>query len=169
MQTNALRSAKLKPRRQFQGATLIEVLVAVLVLSLGLLGMAAMQVRAIKGNHSAMQRTQAVMMSYYILDAMRVDRDNMKAGTYNTGSYVAPGEVITDECDAAAYTGANLPDNNRKHWLTALKASIGEASDTTTCGAIYCDASGACRIQVKWDDSRAGGLGAQLIETGSRL
>ncbi len=149
------------------GATLIEVLVAVLVLSLGLLGMAAMQVRAIKGNHSAMQRTQAVMMSYYILDAMRVDRENMKAGTYNTGSDT--GGVIGAACDPSAYTADNLPDNNRKHWLESLKASIGEASDTSTCGAIYCDSTGVCRVQVQWDDSRAGGLGEQIIETGSRL
>ena len=74
------------PRRTLaKGATLIEILVALLILSLGLLGMAGLQARAVKGNHSAMQRTQAVMMSYYILDAMRVDRANAKAGNYNRG------------------------------------------------------------------------------------
>ncbi len=156
-----------KVNRKQNGATLIEILVAVLILSLGLLGMAAMQVRAIKGNHSAMQRTQAVMMSYYILDAMRVDRERVKAGDYNTGSD-ADG-VIGGACDAAAYTADTLHDNNRKHWLESLKTSIGEANDTTTCGAILCNSSGVCRVQVQWDDSRAGGLGVQIIETGSRL
>jgi type IV pilus assembly protein PilV len=56
-----------------------------------------------------------------------------------------------------------------KHWVESLKSTIGEASDTTTCGAILCDADGLCRVQVRWDDTRAGGLGVQLVETQTNL
>ncbi len=156
------------PRRAFsKGATLIEILIALLVLSLGVLGMAGLQVRALKGNHSAMQRTQAVMMSYYILDAMRVDSNTAKSTTYNTGSL--SGGVIGPICNPAAITGTTLADNNMKHWIESLKTTIGKTGDTSTCGAILCDADGNCHIQVSWDDTRAGGLGAQIINTHTKL
>ncbi len=153
-------------RRPSSGATLIEILVALLVLSMGVLGMAAMQIRALKGNHSSMQRTQAVIVSYYILDAMRVDKDSAKSLNYNTGSN---GAVIGEYCDPDAANGTSLAKVNVKHWIQTLKSTIGEASDTTTCGAIYCDANGLCRVQVRWDDTRAGGLGVQLVETQTNL
>ena len=154
-------------RRHSGGATLIEILVALLVLSLGVLGMAAMQIRALKGNQSSMQRTQAVMMSYYILDAMRVDKDSAKGLNYNTGSLSAG--VIGAICDPAGVTGTTLAKVNLNHWITSLKANIGNASDSSTCGAVLCDADGVCTVQVKWDDLRAGGLGAQIVETTTTL
>lgn len=143
-----------------KGATLIEILVALLVLSLGILGMTALQIRALKGNHSSMQRSQAVMLSYYILDAMRVDRNNARALNYNTGEPV---------CSEDTIEGNTLADQNVKHWITSLKTNIGHASDDSTCGVITCDADGQCIIKVLWDDTRAGGLGEQTIETKALL
>lgn len=150
-----------------RGATLIEILVALLILSLGVLGMAGMQMRALKGNHSAMQRTQAVLMSYYILDAMRVDSNAAKSQAYDTGSLSAG--VIGPICNPDAITGTTLADNNRKHWIQSLKTTIGKTGDSSTCGAIDCDADGNCHVQVSWDDSRAGGLGTQIINTHTKL
>jgi len=131
--------------------------------------MAALQIRALKGNHSSMQRTQAVLMSYSILDAMRVDRTGAKSLYYNTGSL--SGAVIGPLCSVAAVSvpSSLLAENNLKHWIQSLKTTIGEASDTTTCGAALCDADGVCTVQVTWDDSRAGGLGSQLVETRTKL
>lgn len=154
----------LSRRSRVRGATLIEILVALLVLSFGILGMVALQARAIKGNHSAMQRTQAVMMSYYILDAMRVDRQRIKLtpNMYDT----------TDAYSAAAFNGTTLEDHNRKHWIESLKTTIGSPGDTTTKGSITCTKTGEivdCTVKVTWDDSRANGLGTQTVETNSSL
>lgn len=157
-----------QPRRAVKGATLIEILVSILVLGLGVLGMAGLQARALKGNQSAMQRTQAVLVSYYILDAMRVDRNSAKSLNYNTGSLGVDGN-IGPICNPAAVTGTSLADNNLIHWIQSLKTTIGKTGDITTCGAILCDADGVCHIQVRWDDSRAGGLGAQIVDTYSKL
>jgi type IV pilus assembly protein PilV len=129
--------------------------------------MAALQARALKGNQSAMQRTQAVTMSYYILDAMRVDINSAKSADYNTGPL--SGTTIGSICNPDAITGSNLADNNVKHWIVSLKTTIGKPGDKTTCGAILCDTNGTCQVQVSWDDSRAGGLGVQIITTDSKL
>jgi type IV pilus assembly protein PilV len=63
-------------RQRISGVTLIEVLVAVLVLSLGLLGYAALLAFSLKANQSANFRTQATVLAYEVLDMMRANRVN---------------------------------------------------------------------------------------------
>ena len=148
-----------------RGAGLIEILVAVLILALGLLGMAGLQANALKTNQSSYARGQAVMLSYYILDAMRADRASAISLAYNTGA--VSGDVIAPICSPLAITGATLSDNTRRDWIQSLRTSLG--NEDTTCGAINCDVTGVCTIQITWDDSRAGGLGTQRFSTTSRL
>ncbi len=148
-----------------RGVGLIEILVAVLILALGLLGMAGLQANALKTNQSSYARGQAVMLSYYMLDAMRADRSSAVLLAYNTGAVNAG--VIAPICNPLAITGGSLSDNTRRDWIQSLRTSLG--NEDTTCGAINCDVNGLCTIQITWDDSRAGGLGAQRFETTSRL
>ncbi|CAK0737766.1 type IV pilus assembly protein PilV [Gammaproteobacteria bacterium] len=56
------------------GFTLVEVLVAMAVLSVGLLGLASLQIVALRANSSALYRTQANNLTYLIIDSMRVNR-----------------------------------------------------------------------------------------------
>lgn len=149
----AVRSAA----RLQRGVGLIEVLVAVLVLSLGLLGMAGLQASALRANQSSYGRTQAVMLSYYMLDMLRTDRAGAVGLAYNMPATCSPGAITT----------ADLSGNSRKHWLQSMRTTLGEAD--TTCGAIACDAAGLCTITITWDDSLAGGLGNQTFTTSSRL
>ena len=80
----SMNSRVVGPRSQ-HGAGLIEVLVAVLVMGIGLLGVAAMQATALRNNQSALERTQATIQTYSILDAMRANRQRAIAGDYNMG------------------------------------------------------------------------------------
>lgn len=145
-------------RSKSRGVTLIEVLVAVLILSIGLLGMAGLQARALRGSNSSMQRTQAVMLTYYAMDAMRVDKANALGSTlpYNMA------KTCTVPTDTS--TLANLLKRN---WLESLKTNLGNVD--TTCGSITCEASGRCTVEVFWDDTRAGGASDQKLVTVSRL
>ena len=147
-----------KPTRHQRGAGLIEVLVAVLILALGLLGMAGLQSKSLRASQSSYARSQAVMLSYYMLDAMRADRDKALAGNYNTASNL---------CSSGALTGSTLHDNTRKHWIDSMKKGLGDS--TSTCGNIDCDLTGLCTVKIIWNDERAGGLGSQTFETQSRL
>jgi type IV pilus assembly protein PilV len=56
-----------------RGFTLTEVLIAVLVLAVGLLGLAGLQLAGMKSNHSAYLRSQATIVAYDLLDRMRAD------------------------------------------------------------------------------------------------
>src|SRR5690348_12362815 len=127
------------------GVGMIEVLVAVLVLSIGFLGMAALQAMSLSTNNSAMARSLATINAYSILDSMRADIANAKTGSYNT-------TVTADSCPAAGTTLATQQING---WCQSLAAALGAVAGTT--GAISCSSTGACTITISFDDSRSGG------------
>ena len=144
------------------GVSLIEVLVAVLVLSIGFLGIAALQALALSTNNSAMARSMATIDSYSILDAMRADAASARAGAYN-----APAVTGGGGCPAAV--GGSLANTQLIHWCNQLASDLGDA--ITTTGAINCGATGVCTITITFDDSRggAGGGSAQSITTTAML
>ncbi|MGY3040622.1 type IV pilus assembly protein PilV [Rhodanobacter sp. TND4EL1] len=149
-------------RNREAGVGLIEVLVAVLVLSIGFLGVAALQALSLSTNNSAMARSMATIDSYSILDAMRADAASARAGAYNGSPAVTAGA-----CPAAA-TGS-LSNTQLIQWCTQLGSDLGNTAATT--GSINCGATGACTITIKFDDSRAGagGTNAQTITTTAML
>lgn len=135
-----------------RGVTLIEVLVAVLVFAIGVLGLAALQSRALANVDSSYARTQAVLLSYFILDTLRVDRVGAAAGLYNKGVVcTVPGG------------GATFAENAFDDWIQALKNTLGNFP--TTCGEVQCDAAG-CVVRVFYDDTRGTqGNSSQMVET----
>lgn len=137
------------------GASLLEVLVSVLILAIGLLGIAALQSITLRNTQSSSERTAAIIQSYAMLDMMRANRDAARAGSYNQGLLCAAPE------DPAASRVAGDLDR----WIAQLKESMGESA----CGSIDCGAQ-SCSVEVQWDDSRASdGDAAQKITTTTRL
>lgn len=153
------RSKSPAARGSAEGAGLIEVLVAVLIMAIGLLGIAAMQATALRNSQSALERSQAVVQTYSIVDAMRANRDVALAGGYNLGMTCEP-----------LGAGGSLVANDQAAWIDDLKATMG----STACGQVGCDAAGACTVTVQWDDSRAGpqgdaGEAEQSVVTQTRI
>ncbi|TAL73337.1 MAG: type IV pilus modification protein PilV [Rhodanobacter sp.] len=148
-----------------RGAGMIEVLVAVLVLSIGFVGIAALQARSLSTNNSAMARSMATVDSYSILDAMRADLANEVANA----SY--DGTVTGDACPAA---GTSLVTAQLNQWCTQLAAGLG-ATKTTT-GTVKCTpttdkTTAYCTVSITFDDSRAGvgGSANQTVTTQAML
>lgn len=67
--------------RRERGFSIIEVLIALLVLAIGLLGLAALQAQGLRFNHDAYVRTQATHLAYDIVDRMRANQANVAAYT----------------------------------------------------------------------------------------
>ena len=118
------RSRPVMTPRHARGIGLIEVMVSVMVLAVGLLGIAAMQSTALRGGQGSLESTQAVMATNSILEAMRATRT--QAASY----------IMAKTCAVPTVTGTAAA-NDRAAWITALKSTIGTGvGDTTTCGQI---------------------------------
>lgn len=144
------------PPSRMRGVSLIEVLVSVVILGIGLMGVAAMQSVALRGGQSSLETSQAVMQTNAIAEAMRANRVN--AAGYNTAGMLC-----------AAGAGSTLAQNDLRAWLINMKTNIGgNAADVTTCGQIS-NCPDDCEISVRWDDRRAGGSGTRTITTRTRI
>lgn len=148
--------ASSRGRRSQRGATLIEVMVAVVVLSIGLLGVAALQASALRSNQSSFDRSQAVIHNYSILDAMRANVNAARAGAYDTDGWM---------CEPPG--AANRVSAELSTWITGMQDVQGMGG--SACGRIECDAA-RCQVSVRWDDSRVPeGDDAQTVELVTRL
>ena len=118
-----------------KGFTLIEVLVALAVLSLGLLGIAALQTKGQQFTQEAYFVTQATVLANQIMDRIRLN-DNYARTTFASGSggYVenaAPTSSITT-CISAACSGATARDYDLFIWYNALAANLPNGTGTIT-------------------------------------
>jgi type IV pilus assembly protein PilV len=140
-----------------KGFTLLEVLVTMVIMAIGLLGLAALMASSLRNNHSSYQRTQAAFLAYDIIDRMRVNRimavNSSAASNYN----VAIGA-------ASASTNLALADVN--DWKTALASTL-PAGDGSVA---VVPATGAVTVIVQWNDSRGtNGNNAQQIRVDTQL
>ena len=141
------------------GVGLIEVMIAVLILAVGLLGIAALQSLTLKNSGASAERTQAVIQTYSMLDTLRAQRASAVAGSFNTTG--------TDfECSTATALGT---PGTRAGWLADLRQTVA----STACGRVACaTASGVttCDIRVRWNETRATGGGENAtVQTTTRL
>lgn len=141
-------------RRRLLGGSLIEVLVSVLVLTFGLMGAAALQVRALRNNQSSYEHAQMTVLVHSMFDAMRANVTGVDAGAYEMADWTC-----------AAPTATSLAGRDRADWITNLQAQIQPGA----CGRISCTARD-CRVGIRWDDARAtGGSATQTFELRARL
>ena len=119
------------------GFTLIEVMVTVIVLAIGLLGLAGLQATSLAFNSTAYQRSQATSLAYDIADRMRANVVAARNGAYDVNfGFTDPG-------------AATVADMDLGQWRQALINTLpgpGTGSITQNTGVFT--------IIVQWDDSR---------------
>lgn len=115
MNINNLQSTPASQR----GFTMIEALVAILVLSLGLLGLAMLQAQGLKFNTTAYTRTQASMLAYEIIDKMRMSP--------TPSEYVMTAEPTATGCTAFSTSAACAQEY---WWNTIIDTLGGQATGT---------------------------------------
>ncbi|MDV7210386.1 type IV pilus modification protein PilV [Azotobacter beijerinckii] len=109
-----------------RGVTLIEVLVTVLILSIGLLGMAGLQVRLQQSEMEAYQRAQALLLLSDMANRIAANRN--AANAYRT----EPGSSIGVDSDCGSSTGTeSRAEIDLREWCDALQG----AAETTGSNA----------------------------------
>ncbi len=127
-----------------RGVALLEVLIAFFVLSVGLMGLAALQVKAVQFNQGAYQRSQAMMSAADMMDRMRLNRSVAVATTNNYNTlYDATAESSPSTVVAQDIAG----------WLNFLAATLPGGDGEISCVAVGVGiALENCTVKVRWAD-----------------
>lgn len=138
--------------RKEKGVTLVEVLVSVLILSVGLLGLAALQLRALQFNESASVRGHAVFLAYEMADRVRARPEGVPLSEYKL-DVCSGGD---SNCDASSKI-------DHTEWLDNLDSQLPGGT-----GAV--DVSGdRVTVTVQWNESRVSGAQDQTISIVTRI
>lgn len=129
------------------GFSLLEVLISVVVLAVGLLGIAAMQLNMIRYNHSAHMRSIAIAQANNMIDSMRANYAGIKSGQYNSISGI-PAEPTCTTCSATetAQRDAHIWNTYNSELLPSGQGTVASNGNTFT-------------ITVRWDNNRTGATG----------
>ena len=133
-------------RRQ-QGVSLIESMIALLVISIGLLGIAALQITSMKQNASAMNNSKAVWIGYNMADRIRSN-----FGQFDKYADKATKKGMEDTCGGGC-SSSDMVDSDIAGWSTmVLDLPAGR-------GIITSPTANELLIAVMWDDEGTGHTG----------
>ncbi len=136
-------------RKHSAGFTMLEVLITMVILSIGLLGLAGLQANGLKSNHQAYMRTQATLLAYDMSDRMRANMAGVNAGNYDDIS----GKATATDCAAIECTPAAMALYDTEQWNVANDVKLPSGQGTVSV------ASGIHTIIIMWDDERTGKTG----------
>lgn len=142
-------------RMRQRGITMVEVLVTMVVVAVGLLGIAALILNNLKSTGSAYARAQAGVLAGDMVDRMRANRVTAEVADspYNLSLAETP--------DPAN----GLPQAELTQWRAALAAAVPQGTGSVALDA----ATSKVTVTVQWNDSRAQGVTAQQLVMETRL
>ncbi len=133
-----------------QGFTLLEVLVAIIIFAIGLLGPASLQAVGQRNNNVAYMRSQAVLQAYDMSERMRANQTGVNDGNYSNITTTIPSNpgCITTGC-----TPAQLAQYDAFRWNTINANTLPLGQGTVTFNAAP---AASFSIVVSWDDNQDG-------------
>lgn len=132
-----------------QGFSLVEVLVALLVLSIGLLGLAALQTTSLQYNTGSYFRTQATFLAYDIIDRMRANSTAIANSDGNGYDQPTSTNVsIGVNCDSSSCNSAQLATYDVGKWYRRAVDTLPNAAATPP--TIQIDSSRNVTITIRW-------------------
>ncbi|HFD11851.1 MAG TPA: type IV pilus modification protein PilV [Crenotrichaceae bacterium] len=101
-------------KTRVNGFTLIEIMVSIVVISIGLLGLSKLQLTSLRYNQDAYQRSIATQLAYDIGNRMRANKSAVLSGAYNL-----PTATRVSSClSTSACTPAQMASNDVYEWLS---------------------------------------------------
>ena len=143
--------------KQSSGFTLLEVMIAMVIFSIGLLGLAGIQAVSLKNNHSAYTRTITMQLAYNMADVIRASTDNEGNvnSAYSDVDDAIPGTAPASCIQKSGATAPNCTDTNLAafelyHWKKRIEKTLASGIGTIKRnGEVY-------TITIMWDEDRTG-------------
>jgi len=151
--TVSAKSARKPVTRRQRGDTMIEVLVTVIIIAVGVLGAAALQVTTLKNLSSSHSASVAAIVAQDFSERMRANPTAALANDYVHDS--APSTSGTDCVTSACATAKELADYDMETWWAQVTAVLPSGSGEVTRNA----GTNIFVLTVRWDEDRSGSEG----------
>jgi len=145
-----------------KGFTLVEVLVALVIISVGLLGIAATQAVALGTTAGAHIESLVAIEAQSLAAAMEADSDYWAAGHFPSKAFTVTGATISSnglkasaDCTAKACTPTEMAAYDLRRWGQNLQNLIPTASGKISCKA---GVPPVCTITVAWTEKTAAAI-----------
>jgi type IV pilus assembly protein PilV len=145
--------------RRRRGIALMEAMIAILLLSIGALGYAGLQIKGLSASSSSMWRSKASNLAYEMSDRMRANRAGVVAGAYN--ALGAP-QAVTDCGTAADCSPVRMAQLDHAQWNASLAnelpggkgvVCVDATPDDGTAESTACDGAGEMlAVKVFWSE-----------------
>ena len=164
MRANSSPFSSLPRQRVNKGFTLIEVLVAFIILTVGLLGTVALQTNAKQASYDANQRSAALALANDIVERIRAnDTADIVANYSKTFSY--KDTPVAKNCLNTRCSANGIAEYDLYQWQKALRVAdnTGSLANGTVCITPVLDDNGvSLRVVVAWQGRQ------KLIETSNK-
>ena len=136
-----------------QGFTLIEVLIALVITSLGLLGLLALQTTGLRSNHMSTMRTQATLMAYEMADRINANSDGASTSSNYTIAHGSSPSGSAPDCVASICSDTDMSTYDLWQWKNTLDDNLTSGDGEIT----FADPD--YTVTVRWDENRDGSTG----------
>jgi type IV pilus assembly protein PilV len=142
-----------------KGFSLIEVLAAMVVLGVGLLATAKMQILALQNTQGGYMRAQVSHISYDIIDRMRTNPNAVTTGSYDLAETDDTPGIINCKGAAANCTAANMAQFDHYWWRSTIREFLpnGTGAITTVDDGTFTTVT----IDVTWIDPYSAAAGPE--------
>jgi type IV pilus assembly protein PilV len=137
----------LRNPRRARGFSMIEVLIALIILAVGLLGFALLQTMSLRFAQSANYRTQATNLAYDLLDQMRANRFQAAWYEGTSGASFEAGDIDASDCSRPVGE-VSIPQSIER-WQCQVVQTLG---DTANAEVTY--TNGIVDVAISWGDQR---------------
>jgi len=144
------------------GFTLLEVMIAMVIFSIGLLGLAGIQAVALSNNNSAYTRTVSMQLAYNMTDVLRASTDGTGniINAFDAVTTAIPGSAPTsciqkylDPATVPSCTETQLADFEIYHWKKRIEKELASGlGSISKSGDVF-------TITIMWDDEHTGATG----------
>ena len=141
---------------KMQGSSMLEVLVTIIILTIGLTGLASLQAFSINNNSTATMRFNANIYASEMMERLKANR-SLAAGQFYNLSLTTPASFTPS-------TMGKIENIDRVSWLKSIDSSLLDAH-----GAISCTTDALCTVTIQWNEPNSVSSTAKKIVLEAQL
>jgi len=150
-----------------RGFTIVEVLIAMVILSIGVLGLGMLQLKSMQNTQGGYLRSQAAILAYDIVDSMRANIPAVTDGDYGIAFDQATPVAVNCYSLMANCSTAQMASSDINRWRTVLGTYLPDGTGQVTTANL--GTTTQVTVEITWFDPYTAASGPELLSLVSEL